>query len=114
MAIRRTKHPNLRYGAIMIALSFVATVASVISLSACNSGAGTTRSVRVGPELDQVEAMARKADSTVEDAWFGERSPRSLKSGYARVSPAMKAKFAMDYESMLKKRGQNLAADLKS
>ncbi|GEM_PF-529618 len=61
-----------------------------------------------------IEDVARRADGTFEDAWICNRNARVLKTGYSRVSPKEKAKFALSYRKMLEAQGENLAADLNS
>jgi len=61
-----------------------------------------------------IEDVARRADGTFEDSWICNRNARVLKTGYARVSPKEKARFAMAYRKMLEAQGENLATDLNS
>lgn len=64
--------------------------------------------------LERIEDVARRADGTFEDGWICNRNARVLKTGYARVSPRIKARFALDYRKMLEAEGENLAFDLNS
>lgn len=61
--------------------------------------------------LKEIESVAAKADGTFEDGWICNRNPRVLKTGYARVPPSGKAKFALEYRKMIEAAGENLALD---
>ncbi len=61
--------------------------------------------------LKEIESVAEKADGTFEDGWICNRNARVLKTGYARVPPSGKAKFALEYRKMIEAAGENLALD---
>lgn len=64
--------------------------------------------------LKAIEQLAFATDTTNVDGWVAGTYSRVFKSDYLVVIPTVKAKFAVDYQKMLDKSGQNLAVDLKT
>jgi len=64
--------------------------------------------------LDAIEQLAFATDTTNVDGWVAGTYSRVFKSDYLVVVPTVKARFAVDYQKMLDKSGQNLAVDLKT
>jgi hypothetical protein len=62
--------------------------------------------------VENIEAVAQRADRNFEDGWICNRNARVLKTGYARVSPKAKAQFALAYRKMIEAQGENLATDV--
>jgi hypothetical protein len=64
--------------------------------------------------LQAVSKLAAEEDRKYADGWFFGQLPRVFKSGYGKLSCDLKAKFALDYESMLLKRKQDLVSNFNS
>ncbi|MBZ0189014.1 MAG: hypothetical protein K8F91_22405 [Candidatus Obscuribacterales bacterium] len=64
--------------------------------------------------LTDIEALASKVDRGFEDGWIAGHSSRVLKSGYRRIDPLIKAKFATAYNTFIEGQKQNLALDLET
>lgn len=62
--------------------------------------------------LKAIEQLAYAKDTSNEDGWIAGSHSRVFKSDYAIVIPSVKAEFAVDYQKMLDKSGQNLAASI--
>lgn len=107
----------LRHTHICLVLIFSLCVSSCGSLSGSHPVANDATAGKL-TSLDSlaatIEDVARRADGTFEDAWICNRNARVLKTGYARVSPKEKARFALAYRKMLEAQGENLAVDLNS
>lgn len=93
------------------------SIASVLALNACGGPAPTTPqaggvsvSTVAEPTFDEVTRITREHEhqAAVEDGWFFGELPRTFKSGYALTPPETKARFAMDLQAMLLRRGQNM------
>lgn len=88
--------------------------------SAIEFSAGTQKSsgpaAAVSPDNYRacMREIAASADETVMDGWFYGQDPRFFKSFYRKVSPELKADFAVDYHEWLKQFGQDLVRDMKS
>ncbi len=109
--------PALRVPSVCLALIFLLPLSSCGSLSETRipkNDASASRLTSLDSLSATIEDVARRADGTFEDSWICNRNARVLKTGYARVSPKEKAKFAMAYRKMLEDAGENLAVDLNS
>lgn len=85
--------------------------------SATRQGATSSQSQADGKEPEEVylkaiEQLAYAKDTSHEDGWFVASHSRVFKSDYAFVIPSVKAEFAVAYQKMLDKSGQNLAANI--
>jgi hypothetical protein len=96
--------------ALMVSLS----VAACGSLSRTDKPTASGQLTSLSDLSTTIEDVARRADGSFEDSWICNRNARVLKTGYARVSPKVKADFALSYRKMLEAKGENLANDLNS
>lgn|GEM_PF-2138185 len=64
--------------------------------------------------VEEVAAVAEKADRDYVDGWIDGRDPRVFKSYYKTLTPVQKAEFAMAYHDMVEKSDQNLAQSYKT
>lgn len=64
--------------------------------------------------LEDIEPIARDADSKLVDGWVCGRDPRVFKSPYRVQSPRDKAQFALAYRDFLDEHPQELAASRKT
>lgn len=118
----RQNRPVFRSFATILAVTSLLLVAELVT------GCDSQESITGGPSsqapvdgkqlegedvyLKAIEELAFASDTTNEDGWVVGGHSRVFKSGYAVVIPSAKAAFAVAYQKMLDKSGQNLATDI--
>jgi hypothetical protein len=93
-----------------------AIIASIL-LSSCSATSKSTASFSVNsvPESDvRAEIIQQAAHLGLEDGYYFGEEPRNFKTAYVVVKPEVKADFALAYENMLGKQGENMLANWKS
>jgi hypothetical protein len=62
----------------------------------------------VPPTYDEILVLTREHERAVDDGWFFGELPRIFKSEYGRVTPEIRARFAVDYAHLLETQGEDM------